>query len=345
MNKHIDVHGSDGEGGGQILRSALALSLVTGRPFTIRDIRGGRQRPGLLRQHLTAVEAARAIGGAKVEGAKMRSSEVAFTPGRVVPGQYHFTVGTAGSAVLVLQTILPALLMASGPSSLILEGGTHNPAAPPFDFLDRTYLAALRAMGAKVHATLDRPGFYPAGGGRFTVEVEPIPKLQPIVWLKRDAQGAKRARVLISEMPTSIAQRELRTLSRGLGWTDDLLRLDQLTHQRGPGNVVQIEVEGAPVPEIITTFARRGVRAEEVAKEAIKAYRQYLASEAPVGEHLADQLLLPLALAGGGRFRTSRPSGHTRTNMAVISRFLPVEYSTEKVGESLWEIGISKTHT
>src|SRR5688572_16449750 len=174
----ITIDGSMGEGGGQVLRTSLALSLVTGKPFRIEKIRAGREKPGLLRQHLTAVNAAAAVGGAHVEGAALGSRELDFRPGPAKPGEYRFAVGTAGSATLVLQAVLPALLTARGASTLVLEGGTHNPFAPPFDFLDKAFLPLLRRMGARVEVALERPGFYPAGGGRFQVRVEPVERLE-----------------------------------------------------------------------------------------------------------------------------------------------------------------------
>ena len=165
----LTIDGSVGEGGGQILRTALALALVTGTPFRIHAIRARRRKPGLLRQHLTAVNAAATVGGASTDGASLGSRELTFRPGRITPGEYRFAVGTAGSTGLVLQTVLPPLLLASGPSTVTVEGGTHNPGAPPFDFLARVFLPLLRRMGAHVEARLDRPGFYPAGGGQCTV--------------------------------------------------------------------------------------------------------------------------------------------------------------------------------
>jgi RNA 3'-terminal phosphate cyclase (ATP) len=173
----IEIDGSFREGGGQILRTSLALSLVTGQAFHIRNIRAARRKPGLLRQHLTAVNAAAEIGQAKVEGAALASRELVFHPGDVAAGRYHFVVGSAGSATLVLQSILPALIVASGPSKIVLEGGTHNPHAPPFDYLQKTFLPILNRMGPTITATLERPGFYPAGGGKFMVTIKPARRL------------------------------------------------------------------------------------------------------------------------------------------------------------------------
>jgi RNA 3'-terminal phosphate cyclase (ATP) len=163
MTDWITIDGSEGEGGGQILRTALALALVTGRPFRIERIRAARKKPGLLRQHLTAVHAAVAVSSARVSGAELGSNTLSFEPSRVRGGDYRLAVGTAGSATLVLQAVLPALLITSESSRLTLEGGTHIPNAPPFDFLVKTFLPILRRMGACVDVRLEAHGFYPEG--------------------------------------------------------------------------------------------------------------------------------------------------------------------------------------
>lgn len=186
----IIIDGSIGEGGGQILRTALALSMVTGQPFRIENIRAGREKPGLLRQHLTAVNAAATICTATVDGAAIGSRELTFTPEKAKPGEYTFSIGSAGSTTLVLQTVLPALLTADGPSSLTLEGGTHNPHAPPIDFLERTFLPLINRMGPTVTVTLERAGFYPAGGGRVVVKIQPAAKLSSVHLPVRRNQAA-----------------------------------------------------------------------------------------------------------------------------------------------------------
>lgn len=181
----IKMDGSQGEGGGQILRSALSLSLCTGQAFRIENIRARRKKPGLLHQHLTAVLAARAVGGAEVVGAELGSQTLEFRPGKVRPGRHRFAVGTAGSATLVFQTILPPLMTADGPSFIELEGGTHNPLAPPFDFLTGSFLPLIERMGAAVQGRLERPGFYPAGGGRFEASIEPAGSLGRLELMER----------------------------------------------------------------------------------------------------------------------------------------------------------------
>ena len=319
----ITIDGSYGEGGGQILRTSVALSLVTGQPFRIQNIRAGRQKPGLLRQHLTAVEAAAKVSDAAVDGAALGSKELVFKPGKVRSGEYRFAVGTAGSATLVLQTVLPALIIGKEPSRLTLEGGTHNPHAPPFDFLDRAFLPLLNRMGPRVSARLDRAGFFPAGGGRFEVEITPVEKLKPLHLLELGESSGRSARSIISNLSPGVAHRELKVVTEKLGWPRDCLHVEQVA-SNGPGNVIILEVASANVTEVFTGFGERGVLAETVAENAVQQVREYLSSGVPVGEHLADQLLIPIALAGGCAFKTGKLSRHTRTNIDVISKFLSI---------------------
>ena len=173
MTNHLHINGRYGEGGGQIVRSSMALAVVTGRPVRIDNIRAGAQAPGLMQQHLAAVQAAAEICGGSLSGATIGSRALNFEPQPVRAGNYQFDVGTAGSATLVLQTVLPALLLADGASQVTIEGGTHNQWAPPFDFLAKSFLPLVNRMGPRVSATLERHGFYPAGGGRITVSIEP----------------------------------------------------------------------------------------------------------------------------------------------------------------------------
>ncbi len=336
----ITIDGSFGEGGGQILRTALALSLVTGQPFRIEKIRAGRKQPGLLRQHLTAVKAAQQIGQAAAEGAAIGSTQLVFTPGDITPGEYAFAVGTAGSTTLVLQTVLPALLRAPGESRLTLEGGTHNPYAPPFNFLVKAFLPLLNRWGVRVEATLARYGFYPAGGGKLDIRVTPAAKLEPFELLERGEIVGRRARALVANLPRAIAERELKVIGQKLNWPAEWLRLEEIKNSNGPGNLVSVEIESAHVAEVFTGFGERGVAAEAVAIKAIQEARRYLASDAAVGEYLADQLLIPLALAGGGAFTTVAPSRHTTTNIEIIRKFLPVEITTEELSNRVWKIAV-----
>jgi RNA 3'-terminal phosphate cyclase (ATP) len=327
----LDLDGSMGEGGGQILRTSLALSILTGTPVRLHNIRARRARPGLMRQHLTAVQAAARVSGARVEGAEVGSGEIAFHPAGIWPGEYRFDIGTAGSTTLILQTVLPALLHASGPSRLTLEGGTHNPAAPPFDYLDRVFLPLLRRMGARVEAELERPGFYPAGGGRFSVTVDPPPRLSGLELLERGEIRGRRAAAILSNLPRHVAERELKVVARETGWSPSALEVREVSSP-GPGNILLLEIESENVTEIFAGFGEKRVPAEAVAERALREMRTYLDAGVPVGEHLADQLLLPLALAGEGTFATLPLSLHTTTQIDLIPRFLYVRIEAREEG-------------
>jgi RNA 3'-terminal phosphate cyclase (ATP) len=317
----ITIDGSEGEGGGQVLRNACALSLVTGQPFRITNIRGRREKPGLMRQHLTAIEAACALGGAECEGLALHSTELVFRPGRVVAGDYRFAVGTAGSTGLVLQTVLMPLLFADGPSHLVLEGGTHNMMAPPFDFIERVFLPVLNRMGPTVEARLIRHGFFPKGGGRIEVDIVPAP-LRPIECLERGALQEVSATALFAGLPFDIAQREVKTARALLpDWADDAFQVRQLPEEVGPGNALLLEARFERANEIVTGFGKLGVSAESLAKTAAQRMSGFLAGTAFAGPYLADQLLLPFALAGGGAFTTVKPSQHARTAADVIALF------------------------
>lgn len=340
----IEVDGSMGEGGGQILRTSLALSLVTGRPLRIGAIRKGRARPGLMRQHLTAVQAAAEIGRAEVSGASVGSLELEFRPREVVAGDYQFRIGTAGSTTLVLQTVLPALLAAKAPSTLVLEGGTHNPLAPPFDFLARSFLPLLGRMGPQVAVSLERPGFYPAGGGRIRVAIEPA-ALSPLELPRRGEIRERRVVASVAHLPGSIAARELAAARVVLGWESACFQQRSLVGVEGgavgPGNVVTIDVECEHVTAVFTGFGEVKVRAEDVASRAARAAAAWLESEVAVDEHLADQLLLPMALAGRGAFTTVAPTGHTKTQAALLRQLLGAQVAIERVSERAWQIEVS----
>src|SRR5262245_53314739 len=292
----IYIDGSQGEGGGQMIRSSLALALVSGRCVTIDRIRAGRAKPGLMQQHLTAVNAAVEICGGSVSGAAIGSRSITFGPQPVQPGDYHFRVGTAGSATLVLQTVLPALLLADGPTNLLLEGGTHNPWAPPFDFLEKSFLPLVNRMGPHVSAELERRGFYPAGGGRFRVHIEPADRLCGFDLLERGEIVARRARILLANLPAHIARRELATSGHRTGWESGSCQVEEV-QSGGAGNGRLLELESEHVTEIFTGIGRQGVKAEKVAGDAVRKMLEYVEADVPVGKHLADQLLLPLGIS------------------------------------------------
>jgi RNA 3'-terminal phosphate cyclase (ATP) len=330
----LTIDGSIGEGGGQVLRSALALSLVVGEPFRMVNIRARRSRPGLRPQHLAAVRAAAEVSNAQVIGAALDARELTFVPGPVLPGEYRFKIGTAGSATLVVQTILPALITVNGVSNLYLEGGTHNPQAPTFDFLAEAYRPLIERMGPRVDMELLRAGFYPPGGGRVRVRVEPVSKLRPLQLEVRGPVQSLTATVLLSKLPDHIGEREIAVLKAGLPLTSESIDLRSIENSLSPGNVVSVFCRCGQITEVFTGIGRRGVPAEKVAGEVVRATRQYLEADVPVGKHLADQLLLPLALAGGGSFVSFPPSSHTLTNIRVIEEFLPVSIRCTRLSDS-----------
>jgi len=320
----IELDGAAGEGGGQILRSALALSIITGKPFRITRIRANRAKPGLMRQHLVAVQAAAQVSNASVTGAELGSSELSFTPGRITGGDYHFAIGSAGSCTLVLQTVVPALLYAQQPSTIRITGGTHNTMAPPVQFLQRTYLPLLARMGAQVDIELVRYGFYPAGGGEVIASIRPCERLGPLVLMERGSFVAGYAEAFVAGVPPSVGLRELGCIGSALDWDESRLHMHRLPGEQGPGNAVLVTLEHEHVTQVFAGFGAKAVRAEAVAQEVIEQAQAYLESTAAVGEHLADQLMLPMALAGGGSFSASTISSHALTNAEVIARFLPV---------------------
>lgn len=335
------IDGSQGEGGGQILRTALSLSACLNRPFRIINIRSARSKPGLRPQHLVAVQAAASIAAAQVEGDAIGSQTLTFVPGAITAGEYSFDIGTAGSTTLVLQTVLPALLAAKGPSRLILEGGTHNPMAPPFEFLQHAFLPLINRMGPNVSARLERSGYFPAGGGLVEVQIAPVTQLGALNLPERGAVRDIRATATVANLPEHIARRELQVLQQQLNLESSQLSINRDNVARGPGNIVVVQITCEHVTEVYAAFGKRGVRAETVANRLAQRVRHYLAADVAVGDYLADQLLVPLALAGNSSFLTMRPTRHTLTNIDVIRSFIDVDISLEEVAQDRWRVVIS----
>lgn len=337
---YIEIDGAEGEGGGQILRTSLSLSMITGKPLVIHNIRAGRRKPGLLRQHLTAVLASAEISNAIVEGAELGSKELVFRPTTINSGDYHFTIGTAGSTTLVLQTLLPALLYGQGVSNLIIEGGTHNPLAPPVDFLQSAWLPILKKMGVAIDLKLDRYGFMPAGGGSLRVKIAPT-LLSPIYLLERGIIKHSGARAIICALPRSIAERELTRVQDKLKWEPQDCQIVHVDSQYGPGNALVLRFEAEHLTEAFCSFGELKHSAEKVADMAIEDAKRWLASSAAVGEYLADQLLLPMALAGKGSFTCTTLSDHLTSNAEVIQKFLPVQISYQQLAKHCMRVDIT----
>lgn len=328
------IDGSVGEGGGQILRTALSLSMCLQRPIEVINIRAGRPKPGLMRAHLAAVRAAQKICNASLEGAELGSMRVRFAPGLIVGGNYRFAIGSAGSTTLLLQTLLPGLLQATESSFVTLEGGTHNPWAPSVDFVQQAFLRALASMGVRASVQLDRHGFYPAGGGLWQFQVDPWSKAEPLQLLERGALDGRSGVAKVALLPKSIADRELKKVAQKLGWAADELQV-QTVESIGPGNILCLVLRFDEVSEVFESLGELRLPAERVANRAIRQVKRYLQADYPVGEYLADQLLLPMALGAGGCYRTGALSEHTLTNIGVIAQFLgPETVQVEEQGAS-----------
>jgi len=335
------IDGSQGEGGGQILRTALALSLCLNIPFKIINIRTARAKPGLQAQHLAAVHAAAAIAKATLKGAELHSQELSFIPGPIHAGDYHFDIGTAGSTSLVLQTILPALMLGNNPSSLLITGGTHNPLAPTYEFLKYAFLPQLHKMGPNIDIELIRPGYYPRGGGQVHVNVHPVTRLLPLQLTRRGEIRRQYARILCSHLPQHVAQREWNIIQQQLHYGDDQRESIFDDSAFSPGNVVSLIHCCQHLCEVFTALGKPGLPAEQVAQTAVDALRRYLEHEVPVDSHLADQLLLPVALAGTGCFHTTAPSSHTLTNMEIIASFTGKPFFLRELQPNHWEISLT----
>jgi len=328
----LELDGSFGEGGGQILRSSLTLALVTGRAFHLRNVRAGRPKPGLHPQHLMSVRAAASIGQAETRGASLHSTDLTFVPGEVVPGKYHFAIGTAGATGLVLHTIyLPLALRGDTPSEIILQGGTHVTTSPCFHFLDTTWRAYLEQMGLRMKLRMIRSGFYPRGGGVVEVHVQPCSQLKGLRLEERRVIKSAAGFSAVAGLPEDIAKRQARRATHRLKTEGVSVSLREETWQGGPGTVLGVQLDTTPAPTLFVGLGARGKPAERVADEAVEQAIAYLhAGTAAVDPHSADQLVLPLSLAAGpSEFTVSEVTRHLTTNIAVIRQFIDRDVNCE----------------
>src|SRR5262245_18734741 len=319
----LDIDGSFGKGGGQVVRSALALSLLTGKPFRMRNVRARRKpKSGLQPQHLMSVRAAARIGNAKVTGDSVGSSQFTFAPEVVRPGRYEFRIGTAGATALVLHSVYLPLALADGPSEVVVEGGTHNEKAPCFHFLQTTWRAYLERMGLRVGLEMTRPGFYPRGGGRIVAHIQPVTRRNPVRLTEKVTFGAAAVLSATAGLPDHVAKRQARRAAVRLrdAGIDPEVAFEQWPG--GPGSVLAITV-GGPVPTLLFGLGARGKPAETVADEAVDEAIAHVRTGLPVDPHSADQILLPLAVADGDtELHVSAVTRHLTTNAAVVRLFL-----------------------
>jgi RNA 3'-terminal phosphate cyclase (ATP) len=320
---HLD--GSYGEGGGQILRTALSLAAVTGVPVRIERIRAGRSKPGLRPQHLTAVQALARVCQAEVTGAYLGSQALTFKPRVVKAGHYLFDVaektGSAGAVSLIAQALLPPLLMAGAPTTIVLKGGTHVPWSPPVHYLSHVFLPALAGLGATAELSLERWGWYPKGGGEVHVHIRPARTLTGVEWRTPAAPVALRALSAASKLPEHVARRQAARLAARLQETVPVEIIP--ASGQDPGSFVFLWGPRAG----FSALGARGKPAELVADEVAEAYLAFRKSRAAVDRHLADQILLYLALARGpSSFTTETVTSHLLTNVWAIEQFLEPKF-------------------
>lgn len=340
MPAAIQIDGSQGEGGGQILRTALALAMITGQAFELTNIRAGRKKPGLMRQHLVCVQASQQISQAYVEGAELHSQRLYFAPQHVQSGKYQFQIGSAGSTTLVLQTLLPALLLQNQASELTISGGTHNPLAPTADFIEQCFLPVLSKLGIESEFKLNKAGFFPIGAGEIQIKIQPWQHQNKLCLLEcGDVQSIEAfAAVLNLPEQAQIAQRELATLSKKLQ-----LDIQQQFHLKGisQGNTLYVKVKREHHSQLFSTLGEMRKSAEQVAKHLADQVQQYLDAHAAVDEYLADQLLLPLALGQGGEFTAQCISEHTRTQASMIKKFIDCEIEFIELNPNLFQVNVN----
>jgi RNA 3'-terminal phosphate cyclase (ATP) len=335
------LDGSAGEGGGQILRTALSLSMLTGTPFVLERIRARRPRAGLLRQHLTCVRAAAAICDAAVSGAVLGSPRLSFRPGRVRGGEHTFDIGSAGSVALVLQTLALPLALAPAPSRVVVRGGTHARWAPIAPFLEVAWLPLLRRAGAELDLQLSAVGFHPAGGGEVVMSVRPQATLCPLHLPEPSGRLALALDAIVAHLSQTIAEREIAVAAARLGEPLESARSETVASP-GPGNALWLTARdpATGLSNVFSGIGERGIPAEAVAEQVVDRFLAWRASRTSVEGHLADQLMLPIALAGGGSFSCDELSLHATTNVAVIRAFTGKALRCFALGERRFRVAV-----
>ena len=326
MGGLIEIDGSYGEGGGQILRTALALSAIQRKPFTIDHIRSNRKNPGLQAQQLEAVEASARITKAQTEGVKFGAQRITFVPQEILPGNYQFEVKTAGSVTLLLQAIFLPLCLSAGISTVTLIGGTHVPWSPSFHYLSEVLLPALQRMGVSSQAVIERWGFYPKGGGKIQLKTDPVYELKPISLAERGLLKKVRGISAISNLPNHVAERQreqaLKRIQSELKIEAEITTLYDIP-SNGSGSFVFLLAEYEMTLAAFSSLGARGKPAEKVADEAVGSMKDFIESDGCIDPHLADQLVPFLAVAKGNSFFTAtKMTEHLLTNLWVIGHFL-----------------------
>lgn len=317
------IDGGIGEGGGQILRTSLALSLVTGKEFTLKDIRSKRKKPGLRAQHLNAVKLSAEIGNARVEGAEFGSTKLVFSPQAIQAGNYSIEIGTAGATALVLQTAFLPLSLGNKSSRILISGGTHVPFAPTFDFLNLHWNNFLTRIGIQLSIRLQNAGFYPRGGGQISANIQPVREVTNLTLTDRGSIKQIYGISAVANLDRTIAERQRNHIVRTLGHKFPLndIRIIELP-SKFKGTTICLVCEFEHSQCCYTSLGEPGKPAEVVAQEVCRKIENFLSSEAVIDEHLADQLLLPLSISReSSYFSTAIITDHLQTNADVIKLF------------------------
>jgi len=327
----IELDGSEGEGGGQILRSALALSILTKKPFKIIHIRANRKQPGLRPQHAACIKAAAQICGGFYKGGSVGSSVLFFEPGEVKAGTYTFGIGTAGATGLVLHTLyLPLALSGTEPSNLTITGGTHVPLSPCYHYNAITWAGHLRRIGINIELEMTRPGFYPRGGGEIRATIQPCSRVNRLHLTKCPELTTAGGFSAVAGLPEAIAKRLMRRAAERLKREEIESHIPLEEWQGGPGTVIGILFRQLEVPPLFTAIGEQGRPAEAVADDAADEALAFRAAKAPVDAHAADQLVLPLVFSPeASEFKTAEISSHLTTNIETIRRFVEREITLE----------------
>ncbi len=339
----VEVDGSLGEGGGQVLRSALALSVITNKAMHIKNIRANRSSPGLKNQHLKAVDAAAAISKAEVQGSSLNSDSISFSPKEIRTGRYKFVIPTAGSTSLVLQTIFVPLSLAKSATSVIISGGTHVPWSPSYDYLSLHWMGFLKNCGFDAQLKLELAGYYPKGKGRINATIRPTLHITPLKLTKRGTLKRVYGISCVSNLNIKIADRQKRRAILHLQKISPEINIKTINMpSEFKGTSILLIAEFEDGSENITpaccyfALGKIGKPAEMVADEAVEALNIFLSTEGTIDQYLADQLLLPLTFASGiSEFRTSQVTKHLISNAEIIKLFTRTQIEIEgTIGKS-----------
>jgi RNA 3'-terminal phosphate cyclase (ATP) len=327
----IEIDGSFGEGGGQVLRTSLSLSCLLNRPFRIFNIRKKRKKPGLMPQHLMGIRSLKLISNARVTGDSQGSTELLFEPGEVKAGDYFFDIGTAGSTSLLLEAIIPPLIFAKHTSSLTLKGGTHVPLSPPFHYISKVFIPILKKFGMTAEATIESYGFYPKGGGKVHAEIRPADNIEAGNYLERGQLKQVYGLSGVGNLPLSIAERQKNAALTNLVFLGIHAEIETISVSTpGQGTFIFLVAETENCLAGFSSIGERGKKAELVGEEAAKKFLDYYSTAACFDHHLTDQVVLYLAIAKGeSSFTTAQISNHLLTNLWVIEKFLGIRYTVE----------------